>query len=272
MWQFLSGTLVSLVVVVPVVFYLCKKVSEIHSRKNRNLQFEELGKFTGELVHEIKNPLSTIKVNLRLANEAIEEFMDSGSDKVSAGKDEPRLARALKKINIVEKEADRLEQILNSFLRYIDRSQLQLADSDINVLVGDMVDFYSPQAYSNSITIRMLLHKEPLICKIDENMLKQVLLNLFINAQQAMKEGGELMVRTDKQNHKAIIQVGDTGCGISPERLNDLFNIYDSSKTKGSGFGLPTAKKIVERHDGRIKVESEQGKGTLFTIELPMRQ
>jgi signal transduction histidine kinase len=148
---------------------------------------------------------------------------------------------------------------------------LQLASIDINELVGDMVDFYTPQAQSRSVTIHQGLHSEPLVCKIDPNMLKQVILNLFINAQQAMSGGGELMIRTDKQEKEALIQISDTGSGISPDRLPHIFDAYYSSRPQGSGLGLPTAKKIIDAHKGSISVNSEPGKGTSFEIRLPLQ-
>ena len=148
---------------------------------------------------------------------------------------------------------------------------MQLADVDINLLISDMVDFYSPQAHSHSITIRQGLCSEPLICRVDANMLKQVFLNLFINAQQAISDSGELMIRTARQKEYAVIQISDTGSGIAPDKLPHIFDAYYSSRPQGSGLGLPTAKKIVESHNGTIEVDSEQDKGTSFTIKLPIQ-
>jgi signal transduction histidine kinase len=224
-------------------------------------QLEELGKLTGELAHEIKNPLSTIKVNLELAAEELKR----------PSKNDQTAARALKKITVVQKETDRLEQILDGFLRYVSRPELQLASVNINELLSDMVDFYSPQAYSRSITIRQGLSSEPLVCKVDAGMLKQVVLNLFINAQQAMSNGGELMIRTGRQKENVVIQISDTGKGITADKLPDLFKPYCSFRLSGTGLGLATAKRIVEAHSGTIAVDSEPGKGTLFTIKLPLQ-
>lgn len=224
-------------------------------------QLEELSKLTGELAHEIKNPLSTIKVNLELAIEDLKEL----------GKNGQTAARALKKIIVVKKETDRLEHILDGFLRYVSRPEIQLASVNINELLSDVVDFYSPQAYSHSITIRQGLSSEPLVCKVDAGMLKQVVLNLFINAQQAMNGGGELMIRTSKQKENAVIQISDTGKGIAPEKLPELFKPYSSFRLSGTGLGLATAKRIIEAHNGSIAVDSEPGKGTLFTIKLPLQ-
>lgn len=231
---------------------------------------EELGKLTGELAHEIKNPLSTIKINLKLAREELEAAKSAQGVQTGRGQDSPGFTRALRKIAVVEKEMDRLERILEGFLRYIGKTELQLASVDINSLVSDMIDFYSPQARSHSIIMRQQLYDKPLVCKADEGMLKQVILNLFINAQQAMSDGGELLIRTARRKKEAVIQISDTGSGIAPDKLPNIFDVYYSSRPQGSGLGLPTAQKIVEAHKGTISVDSELGKGTSFTIELPL--
>jgi signal transduction histidine kinase len=271
--QFVAGFVVALLAVVPVVVYILrKKVSKIRSSQNGHLeQLKELSKLTGGLAHEIKNPLSTIKINLKLVSEELEDSGSAEPGKMAADKNSRRFTRALRKIAVIQKETTRLEQILDGFLRYVDRTELQLASVDINELVSDMIDFYSPQTHSRSITVRQSLHNEPLICKVDADMLKQVILNLFINAQQAMSDGGELMIRTGRQKTDAIIQISDTGSGIAPDKLPHIFDAYYSSRPQGSGLGLPTAKKIVEAHNGTIRVDSELGKGTSFTIRLPIQ-
>jgi signal transduction histidine kinase len=223
---------------------------------------EELGRLLGVIAHEIKNPLSTIKVNLRL----VDEDLQTGP----AGDVEQRLARARRKLSIIEKEATRLEQILDGFLRYADRTQPKLSPVDLNALVADMVDFFMPQAISHSITMRQSFHKEPLLCQVDAGMLKQAILNLFLNAQQAIAKDGELMVQTAHQGGFAQIRVSDTGIGIPADRLTHIFEPYRSSRPNGTGLGLATVKKIVDAHNGKINVVSEPGKGTAFTISLPL--
>jgi two-component system sensor histidine kinase HydH len=245
---------------------------KIKKSENETLeQLEMLSKLTGQLAHEIKNPLSTIKVNLKLISEELNELNSVESASFDQGAMGPRLSRALRKISVIQKETDRLEQILDSFLRYLDRDELRLASVDVNELISDMIDFYTPQAYSSSVTIRQSLYDKSLICRLDADMLKQVILNLFINAQQAMARGGDLMVRTARQGKDAVIQISDTGSGIVPEELPHIFDAYYSSRHKGLGLGLPTAKKIVESHGGTIRVDSVPGKGTSFTIKLPVQ-
>ncbi len=269
MLQFVYGFVVALLVVVPAVWLILrKKLSKVQKSTNGHLkQLEELSKLTGTLAHEIKNPLSTIKINLKLVSE---QLQDSNAD-APAGKGGRIPARALRKMTVIQKETDRLEQILDGFLKYIDRTKLQLVSVDINELISDMIDFYASQAHSRSITIRQGLYNKPLICKVDEGMLKQLILNLFINAQQTMSNGGELIIRTDRQKKQAVIQISDTGCGIAPANLSKIFDAFYSSRPQGSGLGLPTAKKIIEAHNGTITVDSEPGKGTSFTVKLPLQ-
>jgi len=262
MRQFVTGFITGLIIaVVAVVFYFIKKRSAVASQDDSQAKrLTELGKVTGGIAHEIKNPLSTIKVNLQLISE------DLANQASKTG----NLSRSIRKLAVVHKEADRLEQILNDFLRYADGMAPHLVSVDVNNLISDMVDFFTPQAYSHNVTIRQGLSGEKLICRIDENMLKQSVLNLFINAQQAMDNGGELIVRTYKKDGKAVIDISDTGCGIADDRLGHLFDTYYSSRRHGSGLGLATTKKIVELHNGSISVTSQVGKGTSFLIELPV--
>jgi signal transduction histidine kinase len=231
---------------------------------------EELTRLTGELAHEIKNPLSTIKVNLKLAEESLGSVDLTDPQRVLWDQTRRHLASAARKIGIVQKETERLEQILDGFLRYVRRPELQLATVDVNELVSDMIDFYSPQAYRHALTVRQSLAARPLLCRVDPGALKQVLLNLLLNAQQAMDQGGELMIRTSERGGSAIVQVNDTGRGIPPERLPTIFRPYYSSRSGGTGLGLATAKKIIEAHEGTISVHSEPTKGTSFTIALPL--
>jgi len=266
---FVGGFIVGLLTV--AVPFLYRSIYRKKDNTNSHLSaLEELSKLTGGLAHEIKNPLSTIKINLELVSEDLEDLGPAESGKINANRDGPKFKRALRKISVIQKETDRLEQILDGFLHYVGRTELQLANVDINELISDMIDFYSPQAHSHSVRIHQGLYNQPLICKIDADMLKQVILNLFINAQQAMSGGGELMIRTDRQEEDAVIQISDTGSGIAPDKLPHIFDAYYSSRPEGSGLGLPTAKKIIQTHKGSIRVDSEPGKGTSFTISLPI--
>jgi len=284
--EFIAGFIVAVMIVVPTaMLFLRRKLITMQSPAAKvpredgtgaaanqyQRQFEELGKLTGGLAHEIKNPLSTVKINLKLIAEELRALETGDLKRIGPARDEQRLARAMRKISVIQKETDRLEQILDSFLQYVGRTELHRSRVDINDLVGDMVDFYSPQAQSHQVTIHQGLHEQPLLCRVDSDMLKQVLLNLFINAQQAMTDGGELMVRTSSEDSDAVIAISDTGIGIAADKLPHIFKAYYSGHGRGSGLGLPTARRIVEAHDGTISVTSDPGKGTCFTIRLPIK-
>jgi signal transduction histidine kinase len=272
MSELITGICLASLAIVPVAVVLFRrKTRQVQNEQARRADVEEeLTRLTGELAHEIRNPLSTIKVNLKLTEEALTDASPAEPDSELSDPRRQKLSSALRKITIVRKETDRLEQILDGFLRYVRRPDLQFATLDLNDLVSDMIDFYSPQAHSHKLTVRQSFSPEPLMCRVDPGALKQVLLNLFINAQQAMDRDGELMIRTVRRDSRAIVQISDTGRGIPPEKLPVIFQPFSSTRSGGTGLGLATAKKIIEAHRGVITVHSEQGKGTSFTIDLPL--
>ena len=257
--QFVLGFVVALVVVLPVVYAgQRRRRRRLHRRsETQGRQIEELSKLTGGLAHEIKNPLSTIKINLKLIRE-------------DAASGQAENQRWFRKIEVVANETERLEQILEEFLRFIGKPELKIGEVDVNEVVGDMIDFYTPQAHVHNIAIRQGLSGERLLCRGDSDMIKQVVLNLFINAQQAMPDGGELIIRTDGQETDAVIEISDTGRGIEAEKLDKIFDAYYTTRPGGSGLGLPTARKIIEAHGGSIDVSAQPGKGTSFKIRLPV--
>lgn len=270
MQLFLTGFIAALLMFIAVLVLFPRLKKQKNLSADSSDQFSEKAlRLIGELAHEIKNPLSTINVNLKLTAEQLSE-LERAYDGEQPLPNMLAFESAGRKIAIIEKETERLEHILNSFLRYADKNELHKLRTDINELVADMVDFYSPQCQSQSITVRSSFTSEPVFCKVDGDILKQAMLNFLINARQAMSGGGELMIKTDKQNDIAVIQISDTGDGIEPHRLGRIFDAYYSSRPGGSGLGLPTAKKIIEAHNGTITVDSELGKGTLFTIKLPL--
>jgi len=263
MYAFLAGLIIGLSGGCLVLYFVLSN-SKRHNRadEEKSRQIEQLGRLTGSLAHEIKNPLSTIKVTLKLVSEDIDRVQDSESVR----------GRVKRKLSVIAGESERVEQILEDFLRYVGRAELNPISMDLNLLLSDMVDFYTPQAQSHKITMRFCAYGEPLICKIDPDMLKQTILNLFINAQQAMNDVGEIIVTTDRDKNWAVIRISDTGQGIVQDRLDKIFDAYYSTKPRGSGLGLPMVKKIVEAHNGTISVDSEPGKGTGFTIKLAISE
>ncbi len=223
-------------------------------------QLTELAQITGGLAHEIKNPLSTINVNLRLLAEDMQRHED----------DEHR--RWLRRLGSVQEEADRLRATLDDFQRLAGQVELSPETVDLRAVVNELVDFFTPQAEADGVVLRPNLPAEPITCSIDVKLIKQALLNLMLNAAQAMTDGGELIVGVSADGDDAAIEVIDTGPGLAPDQLERIFSAYYSTKTGGTGLGLPTTRRIVREHGGRIRVESEPGKGTRFVVLLPQRR
>jgi signal transduction histidine kinase len=270
----ISFFVTAVVLAITVAILLRKKAgnSVVLNKSTVESQIEPAD-LAGLLAHEIKNPLSTIKINLKLISEDLDDLKQLQKDNNlhgGLGINENKLTAALRKTVIVRQETERLEQIIDGFLRYTGKIEISPACVDINKVISDLVDFYTPRAWSQSIVIRQGLAGVALVCRIDADLIKQALLNIFINAQQAMEKGGELLIRTSRSRKYAIIQISDTGSGIEPQRLEKIFDVYYSTKPGGRGLGLPIARKIIQAHNGAINIDSDPGKGTSVTIKLPL--
>ena len=230
-----------------------RRESERIARVN---QLAEMGKLAAGLAHELKNPLSTLKLNLQLLEEDLAAI--------------PGAERSKTRLVTLKKEADRLRQTLDDFLKFAGRIELRLERVAINSVVEDLVDFMHPQAQAHKVRILTSLSAENPQCRLDVNLFKQALLNLMLNAIQAMPKGGELLIRTLESKTHAIIYVSDTGVGIPADHLPRIFEAYFTTKKGGTGLGLPTTRRIIEEHDGHIVVTSDAGQGTSFRVELPL--
>ena len=220
-------------------------------------QYTEIARLVGGLAHEIKNPLSTIRLNMELLAE------DFQSD------DSPRTRRALAKIQIVQQECQRLQDLLDDFLNFAKVRELRLEPTDLNDVVRQVLEFYQPKAAESQIDLLPYLTSDLPSVLLDRESFRGVLFNLILNAQQAMPDGGQLTVATQMTPRGVALYLVDTGCGMDDATMARIFEAFYSTKPGGSGLGLPTARKIVEAHGGRMFVQSKVGKGTQFVIELP---
>jgi signal transduction histidine kinase len=133
----------------------------------------------------------------------------------------------------------------------------------------DLVDFFLPQAQLARIQLRLKRPAAEMWIMADERLLKQAVLNLILNAVQAMPNGGELILSVNEADDEAVIDVIDTGSGIEPEAISRIFDAYYSTKKSGTGLGLAMTRRIAEEHGGRVTVASEVGKGSNFALHLP---
>jgi signal transduction histidine kinase len=221
-------------------------------------QYTEIARLAGSLAHEIKNPLSTIRLNMELLSE------DLGEPQT------PAQRRALKRVDVVRRECQRLQALLDDFLNYAKVRRLHLEPSDLNHQIGDLLDFFAPEAAAAGIEIIRYLDPDLPRVLLDREAFRRALLNLILNAKQAMPDGGQLVVRTAAQGAMAAIYLIDSGVGMDEHTASKMFEAFFSTKPGGSGLGLPTTQKIIAGHGGRITVQSELGRGTQITIELPV--
>jgi signal transduction histidine kinase len=219
--------------------------------------YAELAALAGGLAHEIRNPLSTIRLNMELLAEDL------------ANPQSLRERRALAKIERVEKECQRLEDLLNDFLNFVRPQTYSLEPADLNAEIARVLDFFRPKAEEQGIEVVRYLDADLPTVLLDREPFQAALLNLVLNAQQAMSGGGQLTVRTRSFPGAVALELIDTGSGIDANAMPHIFETFYSTKPGGSGLGLPRVKNIIEAHHGRIDVESEPGRGTRFTILLP---
>lgn len=278
-WLFL-GIAIGVLLAVPCAWLFNRqterRVRGLERQARSAERLAEQATMTSGLAHEIKNPLSTIGLNVQLLQEDLAEIAGATDEQSDVGQQVGRVQRRLAGLG---REAERLRDILEDFLRFAGRLELDRSPTDINKLVDELAVFFEPQAAEQQVKLRVQCQAIPAEAQADAALLKQALLNLLINAVHAMADardagqptGGanELIVRTSRDESRLRIHVTDTGPGMPPDVVARVFEPYFSTKRSGTGLGLPTSRRIIERHGGSLSVHSELGRGTDFVIELP---
>jgi signal transduction histidine kinase len=240
-----------------------------------NDQYAVLAELAGGFIHEIKNHLSTLGLNLQL----LAEDFDSPETQ--------RERRALQRVQRLQAECARLVDVSNDFLRFARIKDLALEPADLGKVLEEMIDFFEPTARAANIDLKTYLPADLPPVLLDKELFKQALLNMLLNALQAMPQSGAITIQAavdsssiaparssgaDGGGQRLCLSIIDTGQGIPPDLLAKIFQPFFSTKPNGSGLGLPTTRKIVEAHHGTIDVQSEPGKGTKITIKLPLAE
>lgn len=220
----------------------------------------ELTALAGGLAHELRNPLSTIMIHLKLLAE------DLRDDKAHA--DDVR-RRALLKVDTLHREAERLQGLFDEFLALMGPCQPQPERIDLRQVIDRLVEFFAPLAHSKGVAVGVEGGDEPVHVSADDRLLSQALLNLMINAQEAMPQGGTLTLRLSQDDSWATVSVEDTGVGIGAEDRERIFRPFYSTKGRGTGLGLSITQRIVEAHHGVLHFDSRPGEGTAFHVRLP---
>jgi signal transduction histidine kinase len=262
MLPFLSGLITGLfacaVVGVGLGSLAYRRYILLERRTREAERLAELGTLTSGLAHEIKNPLSTVQLNLQLLSEDLDPR-------------DPHQQRSIHRLEVVQRETGRLREILDDFLRYAGKMELERKPTDLNDLLEELVDFFAPQAQLQRVQLRLRRDPGPLMANIDPKFIKQAVLNLMLNGVQAMPDGGELILSAKQQEGQARIDIIDTGSGIPPEAVANIFMAYYSTKRSGTGLGLAISQRIAREHGGSLNVQTEAGKGSDFYLLLPAK-
>ncbi|NND98398.1 MAG: sensor histidine kinase [Pirellulaceae bacterium] len=221
-------------------------------------QYEELAELAGSLAHEIKNPLSVIHMNIELLSEDLAEIESPGT------------RRSLDRVDIVRQQCERMEALLRDFLRFTRLRDIDLVSGNLNDQIETVLRAYQAQADADGVDIERYLDPDLPAILMHSDSLQAALMNLVKNALESMDTGGQLLARTYTTRKSVAFDLIDTGSGVDDHTVMHMFEPFYSTKDGGSGLGLPTARKIIEAHGGRISVQSEVGRGTKFTLEFPV--
>ena len=255
-------------------------MTQVHSTLNYSRKLAALGRLMAGVAHEVKNPLNAMTIHLELLRSKLAKQRDlvgsvaSGHPDVANPKPQTPgstlqtpASDVSKHVDIITSEIQRLDQVLNGFLRFARPDELKLQPTHLASVVSDVVTTVTPEAEARKVTVKHECPRDLPEINADPGMLRQALLNLAINACQAMPNGGTLRIACRTASRRRVeIDVEDTGVGIPPEHLQKIFDLYFTTKEKGSGIGLSMVYRIVQLHDGAVEVESTPGSGTRFRL------
>ncbi|MCF8093455.1 MAG: PAS domain-containing protein [Desulfotignum sp.] len=238
--------------------FILKDLSQIRALElkiRRKERLAALGTLASGIAHEVRNPLSSIKGYAGFFG----SLFEAGSDNRKAAQ-------------LMVEEIDRVDRVISELLEFARPADLQLHPTQPDLLIKNSLRIIRHEAESAGIRVTEKIDAPLPELHLDQDRFSQVLLNLYINAIQSMKHGGDLTVDVSVKEDAVLFAVSDTGEGISPDDQAAVFNPYYTTKKKGTGLGLAIAHKIIEGHNGTIWFESIKGKGTTFFVSIPLKK
>src|SRR5208283_3585587 len=226
---------------------------------NTQLQVSErlaaVGRITAGVAHEVKNPLNSMRLWLENLKESLPPETDGG---------------AMQAVNVLDAEIDRLDAVVKRFLDFSRPMDVRLEPTQLSDLLHEVLEVAEPELERAKVDVARLIPIGIPDVFVDRALLKQAVLNLVLNAVDAMPQGGQLQLTLCRRGDMAEITVGDTGKGIPLENRQKIFQLFFTTRPGGSGIGLASTFRIVQLHNGSIDFTSEVGRGTTFRIELPL--
>ncbi len=232
-----------------------ESVREIESELELSRRLASIGRLTSGVGHEVKNPINAIVVHLELLRNKL-----SGPD-----------ARAMRHLEIIESEIQRLDRVVQTLVDFSRPVELQLREQDLRRIVSGVLMLASAELETHNVRVYSHMPDRPIITKVDADLIKQAILNVVLNGAQAMGQGGDLNVTLREEGRMAAIEISDSGSGIPDDIREKIFDLYFTTRKDGSGIGLAMTYRILQLHNGSIDVQSEQNIGSTFTLKLPLQ-
>ena len=257
-------------------------VRDVTEKKNQEVllhRMENLANLTNlaaGMAHEIKNPLGAISIHIQLLQKALEKARQN-NDVL------PQKKFVEDHVDVVNDEIDHLNKLIMDFLFAVRPVNAQLELKKPAALIQNIVDFFTPEFHDNDINVKLIIKDAESRLLLDEKLLRDVIMNLAQNALAAIKQKkdddktpadytGEFTIECASAENKYYIIISDNGCGMKSETVSKIFEPYFTTKANGTGLGMTMVYKIVKEFSGDIQVESEEGKGTIFTMVFPLQQ
>jgi signal transduction histidine kinase len=274
------GDLIGIMLTARNVEYL----DQVQSTLRYSRKLAALGRLSAGVAHEVKNPLNAMMIHLELLRQQFAPARPAGSGRALAARGALAESQgvavapaagvvvpseAQQHVDVIANEIRRLDEVLQGFLKFTRAEDLKLQPVNLSALIDEVLPVIRPEADRAGITLTIECENAPDV-NGDPAMLRQAFLNLALNACQAMPNGGTLRIRCERYHGRRVsVRFIDTGSGIAPEHLKRIFDLYFTTKDKGSGIGLSMVFRTVQMHDGEIEVQSTPGAGTTFRVLLP---
>jgi signal transduction histidine kinase len=236
------------------------KFQDLESRERIGTQLQvserlaNLGRITAGVAHEVKNPLNTMRIWLENLKASLPDVD----------------GLPLQAVRVLDSEIDRLDSVVKRFLDFTRPPEMHQEESSLKEILEEVVALERPELAKANIKFDCRLAADVPLVLVDKPLLKQGLINLLVNAVEAMPGGGQLFVSLRRRGEMAEIEIRDTGRGIAPEHRERIFQLFFTTRPGGSGIGLASTFRTIQLHNGSIEFESEVGRGTTFRIGLPL--
>lgn len=258
-------------------------LGRVQSMLNYSRKLVALGRLSAGVAHEVKNPLNAMTIHLELLKQKLLTASGAGrarpaaagrgvgvASTVVAEGGRPELSGALEHVKVIGGEIQRLDQVMQGFLKFYRSEDLKLQPIPLAALIQDVVRVIGPECVKAKVEVVTEGLQDAPDISGDPAMLRQAFLNLALNACQAMPQGGTLRISAKSARGRRVeVRIEDSGVGIKPEHLSRIFDLYFTTREKGSGIGLSMVYRTVQLHDGEIEVQSTEGRGTTFCLSLP---